>query len=71
VLAFAGSLTGIVITFLAQAILKQTTPSLPILISPGWVLASIGLALVGAALGATVPAIRAASFDPVDALAYE
>ena len=71
VLAFAGSLVGIVITFLAQAVLKQTNPSLPILISPGWVIASIGLALLGAALGATVPAIRAASFDPVDALAYE
>jgi putative ABC transport system permease protein len=71
VLAIVGSLVGIGITFLTQAILKETSPSLPILLSPGWVLASIGLALLGAALGATVPAIRASSYDPVEALAYE
>ncbi|HKN25994.1 MAG TPA: FtsX-like permease family protein [Candidatus Acidoferrum sp.] len=71
VLAILGSLMGIGITFLAQAILKETTPSLPILLSPGWVVASIGLALLGAALGATVPAVRASSYDPVEALAYE
>jgi len=71
VLAVLGSLVGIGITFLTQAILKQTNPSLPILISPGWVVASIGLALFGAALGATVPAVRASSYDPVEALAYE
>ena len=71
VLAIAGSLLGIAITFVAQAILKQTSPSLPILLSPGWVVASFGLALVGAALGAVVPALRAAGYDPVEALAYE
>jgi putative ABC transport system permease protein len=71
VLAIAGSLVGIAIAFLTQAILKETNPSLPILISPGWVAASFGLALLGAALGATVPAVRASSYDPVEALAYE
>jgi putative ABC transport system permease protein len=71
VLAIAGSLVGIAIAFLTQAILKETNPSLPILISPGWVVASFGLALLGAALGATVPAVRASSYDPVEALAYE
>jgi ABC-type lipoprotein release transport system permease subunit len=35
------------------------------------VVASFGLALLGAALGATVPAVRASSYDPVEALAYE
>src|SRR5208337_947097 len=49
-------------------ILKETNPSLPILLTPGWVLGSIGLALLGAGLGATVPAVRASSFDPVEAL---
>jgi len=70
-LTIAGSLTGIGITFLTQAILKQTNPSLTILLTPGWVLASIGLALVGASAGALVPALRASSYDPVEALAYE
>jgi len=70
-LTIVGSLAGIGITFLTQAILKETTPSLSILLTPGWVVGSIGLALLGAALGATVPAVRASSFDPVEALAYE
>jgi putative ABC transport system permease protein len=71
VLTVVGSLAGIGITFLTQAILKETNPSLSILLTPGWVIGSIGLALLGAALGATVPAVRASSYDPVKALAYE
>lgn len=70
-LTIVGSLVGIGITFLTQAILKQTSPGLSILLTPGWVIGSIGLALVGAAAGATVPALRASGFDPVEALAYE
>jgi putative ABC transport system permease protein len=70
-LTLVGSLVGIGSTFLIQAILKQTNPSLTILLTPGWVVGSIGLALVGAALGATVPAVRASTYDPVEALAYE
>jgi len=71
VLTLVGSLVGIGITYLTQAILKQTNPSLSILITPGWVVGSIGLALVGAALGAIIPALRASTYDPVEALAYE
>jgi putative ABC transport system permease protein len=71
VLTLAGSLAGIGITFLVQAILKQTNPGLSILLSAGWVFGSMGLALVGAAAGAAIPALRASGFDPVDALAYE
>jgi len=71
VLTLAGSLVGIGITFLTQAILKEANPSLSILLTPGWVGGSIGLALLGAALGAIVPALRASTYDPVEALAYE
>lgn len=70
-LTIAGSLAGIGITFLTQAILKQTNPGLSILLTPGWIFGSIFLALLGAALGATVPALRASGFDPVEALSYE
>jgi putative ABC transport system permease protein len=70
-LTVVGSLVGIVITFVVQGVLKETNPALSILLTPGWLVGSIGLALVGAALGAAVPAIRASGFDPVDALAYE
>jgi len=71
VLTILGSLVGIGITFLAEAILKQTNPGLAILLTTPWVIGSIGLALVGASLGAAVPAFRASIVDPVDALAYE
>lgn len=70
-LTIAGSLVGIGITFLTEAILKQTNPSLSILLTPGWVVGSIGLALLGASAGAAIPALRASSYDPVEALAYE
>jgi putative ABC transport system permease protein len=71
VLTLAGSIVGIVITFITQGILKETNPGLSILLTPGWVLGSMGLALLGAAGGAAIPALRASGFDPVEALAYE
>lgn len=70
-MALAGSAFGIAVTFALCAVLKQTSPTLMILISPGWVFSSIALAIAGASAGAVYPAFRAASFDPVVALAYE
>jgi len=71
ILTMMGSVLGIVLTFLTQAILRQTNPGLLILITPGWIFSAILLALGGAAIGAMYPALRAASYDPVVALAYE
>ena len=71
ILTLMGTGLGIALSFLTQAILKQTNPGLTILISPAWIFSAIALALVGAATGAVYPALRAASYDPVVALAYE
>jgi putative ABC transport system permease protein len=71
ILTLFGIGLGIALTFLAQAILKQVNPGLSILISPGWIFSAVALALFGAATGALYPALRAASYDPVVALAYE
>lgn len=71
ILALFGTLFGVGLTFLTQAILKQTNPGLTVLISPSWIFAAIVLALIGAAAGALYPALRAATYDPVVALAYE
>ena len=71
VLAILGGVAGIGVTFLVEAILRETTPTLQILITPGWVGGAVLLALLGAAAGAVYPALRAASYDPVVALAYE
>jgi putative ABC transport system permease protein len=70
-LTLAGSLAGIIVTLITQAVLKQTNPGLSILLTPGWIVGAVGLALLGAAAGAAIPALRASSYDPVDALAYE
>jgi len=71
ILTLLGTGLGIALTFLAQAILKEINPGLTILISAGWIFSSVALALFGAAIGAVYPALRAASYDPVVALAYE
>src|SRR5215470_3625609 len=71
VLTLLGSGLGIALTFLTEAVLKETNPSLMILISGRWIFSAILLAMVGASLGAAYPAFRAASYDPVVALAYE
>jgi putative ABC transport system permease protein len=71
VLTIMGSAAGIAITFLTIGILKATNPGLMVLLTPGWVFGAIGLALAGATAGAAFPAFRAASHDPVIALAYE
>ncbi len=70
-LSLLGGLCGILITFLVEAILKETTPTLQILITAAWLGKAVLLALAGAAAGAVYPAFRAASYDPVVALAYE
>jgi putative ABC transport system permease protein len=71
ILALFGAVLGIALTFLTQFILKETKPDLPVLITASWIFAAIVLALVGAAAGALYPAFRAATYDPVVALAYE
>jgi putative ABC transport system permease protein len=71
ILTLMGTASGIFITFLVQAILKQTNPGLTVLISAAWIFSAVMLAFVGAATGAIYPALRAASYDPVVALAYE
>lgn len=66
-----GAGVGIALTFAIQAILKETNPGTPILITAGWVGSAALLALAGASIGAIYPSLRAASYDPVVALAYE
>jgi putative ABC transport system permease protein len=71
VIALLGTTLGIVLTFLIRGVLKETSPGLTVLISASWVFSAIVLALAGATAGALYPALRAATFDPVVALAYE
>jgi putative ABC transport system permease protein len=71
VLAMAGVLTGIIISYAARGGLAHRFPTLRIEVYPDWVLYSALIALGGAILGALYPAFKAAQKDPIDALAYE
>lgn len=70
-MAAMGVVIGLTATFLARAFLRAWSPGLAVLLTPDWLAASVGLAFLGAFLGALYPAWRASGFDPVDALAFE
>ena len=67
----AGIVLGIVFTEIIKAALHYRYPTRPFLIPPMWWVRSLVIAFLGAVLGATYPALKAASKDPIDALAYE
>jgi putative ABC transport system permease protein len=46
-------------------------PTLPFLVTTHWRVYGAVIALIGSILGAIYPAWKAASKDPIDALAYE
>jgi putative ABC transport system permease protein len=66
-----GILIGLGFTQLIRLAVSYRFPTLPFIVSPEWYLKGILIAFVGAILGATYPAWKAASKDPIDALAYE
>jgi putative ABC transport system permease protein len=71
IMAAFGVILGLAATFLARAFLRGWSPGLAVLLTPDWLAASVGLAFLGALLGALYPAWRASGFDPVEALAFE
>jgi len=71
ILCLIGIAAGYGLSLLARKILHTAFPTLPIELTFLWAFYSALLALVGSMLGAFYPALRAASLDPVDALAYE
>lgn len=70
VLAIAGIVLGIAISFAASTgIQKRTT--MPVDMNLTWIANAALIAIVGALGGALYPAFKAAQKDPIDALAYE
>ena len=63
--------TGIGMSFAVKAIVLAIFPTLPILITPDWMVRAGLIALVSSLCGACYPAIRASQRDPIEALAYE
>jgi len=65
-----GLVTGLIISIaISDAIVRNT--SLVIELGPSWIAGAAAVALLGGALGALYPAVRAANRDPVEALAHE
>ena len=71
ILCLIGILAGYGGTLLARKLLLSAFPTLTVELTAIWAFYAALLALAGSAFGAFYPALRAASLDPVDALAYE
>jgi putative ABC transport system permease protein len=72
VLALAGSVLGIVLSYVTRWMIHSVAPgSLIQAIVPEWWPIATGIALVGALLGAAYPGMKAARQDAIEALAYE
>jgi putative ABC transport system permease protein len=70
-ISIGGIVLGIIVSYAARAGLHQKFQTLPILITPEWLLRAAIIAIIGSMLGAAYPAMKAAQKDPIDALAYE
>jgi putative ABC transport system permease protein len=72
VLAMAGCVIGILLTFVVRQLVATFVPaSLTIIAVPEWWPKAAAIALAGALLGAIYPGLKAARQDAIEALAYE
>lgn len=69
-LSFFGVLLGVLLTVALRAVVINTT-TMQVQMKPELLLTTLVIGLIGGALGALYPAIRAARLDAVDALSYE
>ncbi len=67
----AGILAGIGMSFAVRAALIAAFPTLPVLITVGWIAKAGLIAVGGGLLGASYPAWLASRKDPIEALAYK
>jgi putative ABC transport system permease protein len=70
-LALSGIVLGILVSLAARAGIVHRFPTIRIIVTGHWIMEATLIAIVGAVLGATYPAYKAAQKDPIDALAYE
>jgi putative ABC transport system permease protein len=70
-LAIAGILVGMLISYAAAHAIHYKLPTAQVEITGVWLLKAALIAVIGAMVGALYPAFKAAQKDPIDALAYE
>ncbi|MEP7354314.1 MAG: FtsX-like permease family protein [Acidobacteriota bacterium] len=70
-LAFVGTVLGILATYGTRALLAQIAPNLPQMLVPDWYWKAALISIVGALIGAIYPGMKAARQDAIEALAYD
>ncbi len=71
VLAIAGAIAGILMSYGAQWLLQAFVPTMPMLIVYTWWPWSAVIALTGSLIGAIYPGLKASKQDAIEALAYD
>jgi putative ABC transport system permease protein len=71
VLALAGTVLGIGMTYASRALMAVVAPNMPQLIVPDWYPWVTLIALGGSLIGAVYPGLKAARQDAIEALAYD
>src|SRR5579862_4540450 len=70
-LAGGGIVIGILFSLAASWGIRHRFPLVQVVVSGDWIVRSMIVAIVGAFAGAIYPALKAATKDPIEALAYE
>lgn len=70
-LSIVGIVLGIGATFVLKKVMDVRFPTIPFPVDLHWIINATLIALGGALIGATYPALKAARKDPIEALAYE
>jgi putative ABC transport system permease protein len=70
-IACAGIAVGMLLTVVVRSVIWHFSPTFTFQVPVDWWFIGAAIALVSAILGAFYPALKAASKDPIDALAYE
>jgi putative ABC transport system permease protein len=71
VLAVAGTVAGILMTYGTRALMAMFVPTMPQAIVPDWYPAAAAIAIGGSLIGAVYPGLKAAQQDAIEALAYD
>lgn len=70
-LTAVGIVAGLLLAWLTRRLMHDAFPTLPIVLTGGWMARATAIALLGSLAGALYPALKAAGQDPIAALAYE
>ena len=71
VLAVAGTIVGIGMTYGTRVLMELFVPTMPQAIVPDWYPLAAAIAVGGALIGAVYPGLKAANQDAIEALAYD